>query len=429
MALQTQTGTAAISRREPSAGDTTAMVAMTALFFTCGFLATLNDVLIPHLKLIFDLTYAEVMLTQFSFFSSFLIFAYPFGKVVARFGYQKTLVSGLWMMCVGALLFLPAASVPSFWFFMGALVVLAGGITGLQVSGNPYVALLGPPQTASSRLNLAQAFNSLGSTIAPSIGGALILGGGAHLTAQDVRKLSGAALQSFRMQQASYVKGPYVAIASTLLLLGCFVAWLKLPRAEAVQINPEQGEAGRSVWTYPQLVFGIGAMFLYCGAEITIGSFLVSYLSQPAIGAMTQRAAAGLVSIYWGGSMLGRFGGSALLRTVDTGKLLAIHAIAALVLVTISMGAHGKLAVGAILLVGLCNSIMFPSVFTLGIAGLGQLTGKASGILMSAAVGAAVIPVLQGALADRIGVQYSFAVPAFCYACMAFYGWKGCERA
>jgi FHS family L-fucose permease-like MFS transporter len=268
------------------------MIVMTALFFMCGFLATLNEILIPHLKLIFDLTYAEVMLTQFSFFSSFLIFAYPFGRLVERIGYQKTLVFGLFMMAAGALLFIPAAGVPSFLFFMGALVVLAGGITALQVSGNPYISVLGPPRTASSRLNLTQAFNSLGSTIAPSVGGALILGTGDPRTLETVHQLSG---NAFRMQQASYLKGPYIGIAVTLLLLGCVVAAQKLPLGGAASFQAKQAEV-RNIWSYRQLVLGIAAMFLYCGAEISIGSFLVSYLSQPNIGAMTPKAASGFVS-------------------------------------------------------------------------------------------------------------------------------------
>jgi MFS transporter, FHS family, L-fucose permease len=405
----------------------TAMIVMTALFFMCGFLATLNDILIPHLKLIFDLTYAEVMLTQFSFFSSFLIFAYPFGKLVELIGYQKTLVFGLFMMATGALLFMPAAGVPSFALFMGALVVLAGGITALQVSGNPYISLLGPARTASSRLNLTQAFNSLGSTIAPSVGGALILGAGDTRTIEDVRQLSSAALRTFRMQQASYVRGPYIGIAVTLFVLGCVVALQKLPRGQESETTDAVPGEPRSVWRYRHLVLGIVAMFLYCGAEITIGSFLVSYISLPNIGAMTPKAAAGYVSIYWGGSMVGRFIGSALLRKIRTGKLLGINAIFALLLVTTSISCSGHIAMWTILLVGIFNSIMFPSLFTLGIAGLGNLTGKASGILMSAAVGAAVIPVMQGAIADRIGVHGSFAVPAMCYVYIAFYGMKGCN--
>ena len=306
------------------------------------------------------------------------------------------------------------------WYWLEAL-------TALQVSGNPYISFLGPPRTASSRLNLIQAFNSLGSTIAPSVGGVLILGTGNTRTLESVRQLSGSALHAFRVQQASYVKGPYIGIAVILFLLGCSVAVQRLPRGQESESFQLVEREVRNVWSYRHLVLGIAAMFLYCGAEISIGSFLVSYISQPDIGAMTPQAASGFVSLYWGGSMAGRFLGSALLRKIKTGKLLGINAIFALSLVTTSMATGGHVAMWAILLVGLLNSIMFPSVFTLGIAGLGSLTGKASGILMSAAVGAAVIPVMQGALADRAGVHYSFIVPAFCYVYVAFYGWNGCN--
>jgi MFS transporter, FHS family, L-fucose permease len=402
-----------------------AMTVMTALFFMCGFLATLNDILIPHLKSIFELTYAKVMLIQFSFFSSFLIFGYPFGKMVEWIGYQKTLVFGLLMMSTGALLFLPAAAAPSFVLFMGALVILAGGVTALQVSGNPYISVLGSPRTAASRLNLTQAFNSLGSTIAPYVGGVLILRAAARSAVDAPPHVSGEALHAFRVQQASYVKGPYIGIAVTLFILACAVALQKLPRVrEPGALQAIEGDVP-SVWSYPQLVLGVGAMFLYCGAEITIGSFLVSYLTQPNIGAMTPKVASAYVSIYWGGSMIGRFVGSALLQKIRAGRLLGINATFAVSLVAASMIFYGHVAMWAILLVGTFNSIMFPSLFTLGIAGLGSLTGKGSGILMSAAVGAAVIPVIQGALADNIGVHHSFLVPAICYLYVAFYGFRG----
>jgi FHS family L-fucose permease-like MFS transporter len=242
-----------------------------------------------------------------------------------------------------------------------------------------------------------------------------------------VRQLSGSALHAFRMQQASYVRGPYIGIAVTLFVLGCIVAVQKLPPGQESRDSRPLAREVPSVWSYRHLVLGIAAMFLYCGAEITIGSFLVSYLSQPNIGAMTAKAASGYVSIYWGGSMAGRFVGSALLRKIKTGTLLGINAMVAFTLVTTSIAVSGHVAMWTILLVGIFNSIMFPSLFTLGIAGLGSLTGKASGILMSAAVGAAVIPVIQGALADRIGVHYSFIVPALCYVYIAFYGWNGCK--
>ena len=425
MTLHTQTEDGVIAGSSSPAGSKKAMMVMTALFFMCGFLATLNDILIPHLKSLFVLNYAQVMLVQFSFFSSFLIFSYPSGKLVERFGSQKTLVAGLCTMGTGALLFLPASRVPSFVLFMIALVVLAAGVTALQVSGNPYVSVLGPARTASSRLNLTQAFNSLGSTVAPTFGGILILRAAGSAAVDYASRLSGPALHAYRVQQASYVQKPYILIALTLFALGLIVARQKLP----VILNTGRSQLGKlpSLWSYPHVTLGIVAIFLYCGAEITIGSFLVNYISQPSIGAMTTRSAAAYVSIYWGGSMVGRFIGSALLRVVRTGMLVSFNAVVALVLVIATIAFHGHIAMWTILLVGAFNSIMFPSLFTLGIANLGPLTGKASGVLMSGAVGAAVIPVIQGMVADRIGVHSSFLVPAICYLYVAFYGLKGCH--
>ena len=401
------------------------MALMTLLFFMCGFLATLNDILIPHLKSIFDLNYAEVMMVQFSFFSSFLLFSFPSGKLVDFIGYKKTIVVGLFTMGCGALLFLPAATVPSFPLFAAALVVLAGGVTALQVSGNPYVSTLGPSRTASSRLNLTQAFNSLGSTIAPSIGGALILRGARPANA--LQHLRDAALHAYRVEQASYVKLPYLGIAVTLFLLGCLVASQKLPSARNSPSPDHPSVPVLRLRGHRHLTLGVVAMFLYCGAEITIGSFLVNYISRPEIGAMSPRSAAAYVSIYWGGSMIGRFIGSALLRRIDTGALVGFNAVVAVCLVATSMATTGHLAMWTILLVGSFNSIMFPSLFTLGIKDMGNLTGKASGVMMSAAVGAAVIPVLQGTLADRVGIHYSFLVPAVCYLYIVFYGLEGCR--
>jgi FHS family L-fucose permease-like MFS transporter len=327
----------------------------------------------------------------------------------------------------GALLFIPAATVPSFLLFMSALMVLAGGVTALQVSGNAYVSRLGPARTASSRLNLTQAFNSLGSTIAPTVGGVLILSAARSTTLDHTHELSAAALHAYRVHQASYIKGPYIVIAATLFLLAWVIAYQKIPRAlEPATLQSAQQELP-GLWSHRHLLLGVIAMFLYCGAEITIGSFLVNYISQPNIGAMTPASASTYVSIYWGGSMVGRFVGSALLRRIETGLLLGFNAIVAVALVTTTMASTGHLAMWTILFVGTFNSIMFPSLFTLGIANLGILTGKASGLMMSAAVGAAVIPVVQGALADKIGIHYSFIVPAICYVYVAFYGLKGCN--
>ncbi|MEO8658828.1 MAG: sugar MFS transporter [Bryobacteraceae bacterium] len=399
------------------------MAVMTTLFFLSGFLAALNDILIPHLKSIFDLNYAEAMLVQFSFFSAFLIFAVPAGVLVERAGYKKTIVTGLLTMGSGALLFIPAANLPSFAVFMCALMVLAGGITALQVSGNPYVSGLGPAHTASSRLTLTQAFNSLGSTIAPYVGGLLILSG-TTVTMEQVRRMPAAALQAHRLSEAAAVKAPYLGIAIALVLLGLLIALYDLPAIKRTAHVRLAGDSS-SVWRHRHLVLGAVGIFVAVGSEVAIGSFLVNYFSSPEIGAITARTAAGYVSLYWAGSMIGRFTGSFVMRRLPATKVLGTAALIVLALVITSTLTLGHAAMWSILAVGFFNSIMFPTIFTMGIAELGPLTGKGSGILMAAAIGGAIVPVLQGLVADRIGVHHSFVVPAMSYIFIAFYGFNG----
>jgi MFS transporter, FHS family, L-fucose permease len=406
------------------------MAMVTTLFFMWGFLTCLNDILIPHLKSIFDLNYAEAMLVQFVFFSCYFVFAVPAGKLVESLGYKRTMVTGLLTMAAGALLFIPAASVPAFALFLTALIVLAAGITTLQVSANPYVSILGPPQTASSRLNLTQAFNSLGTTVAPYFGGLLILSA-APKSVAEIRAMAPAALQSYRLQEAATVKMPYLLIALALLALSVAIGMYKLPAiSTGGDAGAEQsGDRIRgSIWQQRHLVLGIVGIFVYVGAEVSIGSFLVNYFSQPDIGAMPEKVAAGYVSFYWGFAMLGRFVGSAILQKIRAGNLLGFVALAAGILVVLSMLTFGHVAVWTILLVGLFNSVMFPSIFTLGIAGLGPLTGKGSGLLVAAIVGGAIIPEVQGLLADRIGIHHAFVLPVLCYIFIAYYGFSGSKQ-
>jgi len=418
----THKGVAVAPGTESSRG---AMAMVTILFFMWGFLTCLNDILIPHLKAIFDLNYTQVMLIQFSFFSSYAVFALPSGKIIELIGYKKTMVAGLFTMGVGALLFIPAASVPSYPLFLTALIVLAAGITALQVSANPYVAVLGSPETASSRLNLTQAFNSLGTTIAPFLGSLFILSA-VPKSLDEIRAMAPAELQSYRLHEAASVKLPYLGIAVALLVLGIVIAKFRLPSLPIEKHDPSQ--ASESVWKYRHLVLGAIGIFVYVGGEVSIGSFLVNYLNDPNIGNLSERSAANLVSFYWGGAMVGRFIGSALLRRIRTGTLLGICASAAAILVATSMMTTGAVAMWSIILVGLFNSIMFPSIFTLGIDGLGPLTGKGSGVMITAIVGGAIIPVLQGALADRIGIQHAFFVPVLCYLYIVFFAFKGSKR-
>ena len=387
-----------------------------------GFVTVLNDILVPHLKSIFDLNYTRVMLIQFAFFSAYFVFSIPSAKIIDTIGYKKTIVAGLLTMAVGALVFIPAASLPSYPVFLTALIILAAGITALQVAANPYVAVLGPPETASSRLNLAQAFNSLGTTIGPYLGGLLILNA-TPKNMEAVRQMSSDALQAYRVHEASSVKLPYLFIALILILLATAIGMFKLPAMPGVE---RCGNAPKeSLWKYRHLILGAAAIFVYVGAEVSIGSFLVNYFSQPEIGNVSENVAARYVSFYWGSAMIGRFIGSALLQKLRTGTVLGFAAAMASLLVCISMLTGGHVAMWSIILVGLFNSVMFPSIFTLGIAELGPRTGDGSGLLVMAIVGGAILPVAQGALADRLGIHHAFFLPAICYLYIIYYALKG----
>ena len=399
------------------------LAVVTTLFFMWGFLTCLNDILVPHLKAIFDLSYARVMLVQFAFFSAYFLFSVPWSKVVNTVGYQRTMVIGLFAMAFGSFLFLPAASAASYPLFLTALLVLAAGITGLQVSANPYVDLLGTPETASSRLDLTQAFNSLGTTLAPKVGGLLILAA-APLAMEQLRKLSPAALHAYRVQEAASVKMPYTVIGVLLVLLAIMIGSFNLPKVEAGEYRLRD-KVSDSIWKHPNLLLGAIGIFTYVGAEVSIGSFLVNYFGLPDIASLSAKTAAGYVSFYWGGSMVGRFLGAGLLRRFSPGGLLAVFAICAATLVAASMALGGHTAMWTILAVGFFNSIMFPTIFSLGVAELGPLTGSGSGLLNMAIVGGAILPVIQGVIADRVGLHHAFVLPVMCYLYILFYGLSG----
>lgn len=405
--------------------QTTALSIVTTLFFIWGFITSLNDILIPHLRSIFSLNYAEAMLVQFAFFSAYAVFGLPAGYLVERIGYKRSMVGGLLIMCLGAVLFIPSAEVPSYPLFLVALIVLAAGITTLQVAANPYVAILGPPQTASSRLSLTQAFNSLGTTIAPFFGAWLILGDTPKLM-HDLKSMTPAAIHNYHLAQAATVKLPYIGIALVLLLLGALIAFYRFPRLDITRdFRPVHPGHADSIWNYRHLILGAVGVFLYVGAEVSIGSFLTNYFNQPNTGGFTIAQAARLVPYYWGGAMVGRFLGSGLLQRLKPGPVVGICSIIAGLLVIASMATFGLVAVWTMLLVGLFNSILFPSIFTLAIAELGPLTGRASGILCVAIVGGAIIPLLQGVIADHIGIHHAFILPVLCYIFIAYYGFRG----
>ena len=412
--------------------DVRAMTVATALFFMVGFLTCLNDVISPHLKSIFALSYSQLQNVPLYFFSSYFVFSYPGGKLVERFGYKKTMVAGLLVMACGAVAFLPAAHYAIFAFFLTALVILAAGMTIVQVAINPYVTVIGPAATAASRLNLAQAFNSVGTFIAPFVGTALILKHAqAPLSSQRLHLMSEVQRQIYRAEQASTVRIPYMLIALALALLALALAAIKLKTTTGVSQHTQDFRPGAfsealsrpdSIWRHPWLLFGALGIFTYVGAEVSIGNLLVSYMGLPQIASLPAAQAGYFLMVYWGGAMIGRFIGSALLQKIKTGLLLGLMAVGAFVLVLVSLFTTRHVAMGAILAVGFCNSIMFPSIFTLGIQDLGPLTSKGSSLLIAAVLGGALVPKLQGELADRVGLQPSFLVPAICYVYIACFG-------
>jgi FHS family L-fucose permease-like MFS transporter len=423
MAIVTPSTSTAATAPETSASYRAPLAVVTTLFFMWGFLTCLNDILVPHLKSIFDLNYRQVMLVQFAFFGAYFVFSIPSAKIIDWIGYQRSMVVGLLTMGVGAFLFVPAASAPSYPLFLAALVVLAAGITCLQVAANPYVTVLGKSVTASSRLNLTQAFNSLGTFLAPFFGGLLILSA-APKAMEEIRAMGPDALQAYRLHEAATVKTPYVGLGIALVLLAIAIGSFKLPKIPHAQHQIGE-KVNDSIWRHPNLILGAIAIFVYVGAEVAIGSFLVNYFTQPEIGDLTEKVAASFVAFYWGGAMVGRFVGSGLLQKMNTGRLLGICSVCAAALVTISMISTGHFAMYSIILVGFFNSIMFPSIFTLGVAELGPLTGDGSGIMIMAIVGGALIPLAQGAIADKIGIHHAFFLPVICYLYILYFALSG----
>jgi FHS family L-fucose permease-like MFS transporter len=402
-----------------------ALGVLAILFFMWGFCTVLNDTLVPHLKAVFQMDYFQAALIQFVFFGAYFVLAIPAAWLIERAGYKYAIVVGLAIMGIGCLIFLPASAAPSYELFLTALFVLAGGITILQVAANPYVAVLGPERLASSRLNLTQALNSFGTFIGPYLGSVFILSRSKVGTAAAGTVVS---LQD-RLADARAVQTPYLIIAIVLFAIAVAFSILKLP---AISTQPRTAEEKQdTIFRHRLLVLGIGAIFVYVGAEVAIGSFLVNYITQPQISQMTVAEAGKYVSFYWGGAMVGRLIGAFLMQFIRPSRILAFNALAAIALIVLSLTTRGTTAMWAILAVGLCNSIMFPTIFTLGIRGLGPLTGRGSGALIMAIVGGAIIPPLMGQIADMAGLALSFALPAVCYVYIWFFAMQGgvAERA
>jgi len=419
------------------------LAVLTTLFFMWGSLTSLNDVLIPYVQIVFHVRIDASMLVQAAFFSAYFVFSIPSAKIIDWLGYKKAIIVGLLTMVIACLGFYPAAKIPSFPFFLAALIVLATGITILQVAANPYVAVLGSSKTASSRLVLTQAFNSLGTTVFPWVGARVILGTTTSAIAQSAS------------QQANAIIRLYVYFfAVALFLLAIGFAMSKLPKIESAEHRIGE-KVNDSLWKHPNLVFGAIGIFMYVGGEVAIGSSIANYLALPNIGgfksdivdpAMRYREALGdaakFISVYWLGAMIGRFIGSAILQKVKASKLLALCAIMAALLVSVSVLTNGHVAMYSILAVGLFNSIMFPCIFTLGIAELGPLTGDGSGILNMAIVGGAIIPYLVGRVGDLInrayypamtqgetswgqGIHHALVLAVICYLYILFFAVSG----
>jgi len=410
---------------QPTTTPRVALAVATTLFFMWGFLTCLNDILIPHLKAVFELNYTRAMLVQFTFFGAYFLMSLPAGRLVAHLGYKKGIVAGLIIAGIGALGFYPAAGLRIYEVFLAALFVLATGITVLQVAANPYVALLGPTETSSSRLNLAQALNSLGTAIAPLFGGFLILSS-AVKNADEIALLPAAEQLAYRAQEAQAVQGPYLGLGIALFALAIFIFAFRLP---ALTETTEQADSQKHTYAdalrQRHVLFGVLGIFFYVGAEVAIGSLAVNYFALPEIAGFSEQQASKYLTVYWSLAMVGRFVGSALMVKFSPRKLLALFACMNMLLLATTMAVNGMLAVYSLVAIGLFNSIMFPTIFALSIERLGVLTNKASSLLVMAVVGGALVPLFQGILADAIGLHYSFILPLLCYGYIVFYGVSG----
>ena len=391
-----------------------ALVVLTTLFFMMGFITCMNDILIPHLKDIFKLTNVQAMLIQFCFFTAYAIMSIPMGHLVGKIGYKNGVIGGFLLTAVGCLLFYPAAGSHSYPTFLGALFILASGVTLLQVAGNPYVTLLAKPGKESATLTLVQAFNSLGTTIAPQIGAFLIL--------------ADATQTASKAEQISSVQIPYLGLAGLLIILAVFVKMIRLPDARKIaEEESEHNHDGKSsVWQYKHLVLGAAGIFCYVGAEVSIGSLMVNVLGF--LKGMDHASAAQYLSFYWGGAMVGRFLGSAVMAKIAPNRYLAFNATIAVVLLIIAMmtgKGNADVAMWALLAIGFFNSIMFPTIFSLATKNLGKFTNAASGVLCTAIVGGAIVPVVQGWAVDTYSLMSSFIVSAVCYLYIVFFAVKG----
>jgi FHS family L-fucose permease-like MFS transporter len=422
------------TRSTPAAAATTPnytgpFITVTALYFIFGFITNLNMQLVPHLRSVFDLPWFQAALANGAFFTAYFVVSSPTSKLIEAIGYKKTMVVSLFVQVAGALLFLPAASIPNFWLFLTAVFIVGSGVAMLQTSANPYVSALGPESSAPVRQNLAQAFNSIGGMIAPLVAGALILKHKVVLDAATLATKSAQEQLAYKISIASTVRMPYLAIAAALVLLGIAVSFAHLPTIKNTQeFRPtKEGVAllDQSIWSYRHTVLATLGIFFYVGVEVGLAQFMVGYFGLPELGAMTAAAAAAFTAYYWGGALVGRLLGSWMLTKINAGTLLGVFGLMNVLCVIFSISTSGKAAVFSLVLCGFFNSIMFPNIFALGITGLGPMTSKGSGLIMTAVVGGAVIPVLLGKLVDNFGFRPAAILPIICYLYIAFYGFVG----
>jgi len=406
---------------EPRYGSALALLA--TLFFMWGFITVINNTLLPHLRSVFDLNYTQTTLIESVWFIAYFVASIPSAKLIERVGYQRALVIGLAIMAVGALGMMIAAGIPSYGVTLTMLFVIASGITLLQVAANPYVAVVGQPATASSRLNLVQAMNSAGTMLAPMFGAYLILGRSVSGTVREGTVLTPAE----RLADAHSVILPYGLVAIVLIVLAVVIARFPLPAmGAAVRRVNKQERRNHSLWRHRNLVFGVPAIFIYLIAEIGVANLFVNFVSQPTIANLTHEQAGRYLTFLWGGMMVGRFAGSAIMQKVRAETVLAAASIGAFLVMMVTVFATGPAAMWALILVGLFHSIMFPTIFTLGIKGLGPLTEEGSGLLIMAIAGGALV-IVQGWLADRFGLQLSFLLTAACELYVLFYALWGAK--
>ena len=390
------------------------------LFFIFGGITSLNDVIIPKLKELFTLNYTQAMLVQFCFFTAYAVIGIPGARLIKRIGYMRGAVAGLVTMMAGCLLFIPASQTATYALFLLALFVLASGVVIVQVVANPLISLLGKPETVHSRLTFAQAFNSVGTTVFPYFGSILILGSLATVTADQ---LSGVELDAYRTAESQAIVHGYLGIAAALAVVAGAV-WLFRNALKGEKHEESSGLAGLDLLKRKRFGFGALCIFLYVGAEVSIGSLIVNYLMQSHVMGLEEQAAGKLIGLYWGGAMVGRFIGSAVLRVVSPGKVLAAVAVGAIVLLAFSTNTTGTTSGYSLLAIGLMNAIMFPTIFTLACEKLGPRAADGSGIINVAIFGGAVIPLLTGMIADATGsLALAFILPAACYAVIASFGW------